>query len=449
MNPEDPEVVKANVAKLVAAGAPDQDIHDYIEAAGHPLADTATPHGTPLQGQMGHPIVDASPEAPIDPRRQAAEAALAHVLNIAQGIPGMEAVEAGAGMVGGKLSGQPLTYQQSLDALRSKTEKIGGVTSAVEHAAGTIPLLPFLAASPALAGAELGGADQLLNADPNLNLAERGGRTLLGAGGGAIIGKGADMLVAGGRAALPSLLGGTKDVAINLLDRATARAASAKRLYSAALDEGRSHVTPPAIESYLKEPDIAEIVDELRKTREFKNLSPESPEMLDAIYKTLSDRVATVKKGLLSVTPNKPNIGRFQAKDLAAAQQAGLTAMDATMPTYRAAVKDFAQHKAAEDAVGRGYDAMRTGLLKNLPAARNLTRTTPEAFGNWAETAGQDETKAAVEGILGATKKMIYKNPLTTGRNAAALAPSLLRAAGDVTATYGPRAGLLAARQAY
>lgn len=423
MNPDDP---------LGLIGTPKQ--------SADPLG-LITP-GVPKPGMMGKPIVDASPDV-VDPRQERAQAILAHILNTAQGIPGMEAVEAGAGVLGSKLSGQPLSYQESLDALRSQTGKIGGVTSAVEHAIGTAPLLPFLAASPALAGAELGGADQLLNADPNQSLLERGGRTALGAAGGAAVGKAADMLVNAPRALLAT------SPAENMLDRAAARAASAKRLYGAALAEGQGKVTPPAVRAYLQEPDIAEIVNELQKTREFANVADSSPEMLDAVYKTLSDRAAQVRKGLLAVNPTKPNIGRYQAKDIAAAQQAGLTAIDQVMPTYREAVKDFAQHKAAEDAVGRGYDAMRTGLLKNIPTARNLTRTTPDAFSKWAETAGPDETRAAVEGILGASKKMMTKSPLKATRKVLSFGPSLLRSANDQTALYGPRIGLLAARDAY
>src|SRR4051812_28680624 len=38
-----------------------------------------------------------------------------HVLNAAQGIPGMEAFEAGAGALGSHLTSHPLSYQESLN----------------------------------------------------------------------------------------------------------------------------------------------------------------------------------------------------------------------------------------------------------------------------------------------------------------------------------------------
>lgn len=44
----DPEKVKANVRKLVAAGAPEKDIHDYLEASGYPE------HGGPPETAKGN-----------------------------------------------------------------------------------------------------------------------------------------------------------------------------------------------------------------------------------------------------------------------------------------------------------------------------------------------------------------------------------------------------------
>lgn len=425
MNPEDIAAIKANVQKLLDAGAPDEDIHAYLEASGLRRSQT--------------PRVDASEEQAPEPGY--GERLATHVLNAAQGIPGMEAVEAGAGMLGSKLTDHPMSYKESLETLRGATGNIGGWTSAGEKALGSVATLPFLPANPAAAGAILGAADQALGASPE-SMLERGARTAGGAVIGGLLGKGADMLVTAPRALL------AKSPAVNLLDRQAARAASAKQLYGAALAEGKTNPVTPEIQAWLAEPDIAEIVGELQKTRVFKGVPAESPEMLDAVYKTLSDRAATVKKGLMAVTPNKPNIGRHQAKDIAAAQAAGLTAMDPTMPTYRAAVKDFAQHKAAEDAVSRGYEAIRGKMADNLPSAKNLVRTTPEAFAKWAETAGPDESRAAVEGILGGLRAAAARSPLKS-RKAFSVAPSLLRAAGDATAKYAPRAGLLAARDLY
>lgn len=372
-----------------------------------------------------------------------------HVLNAAQGIPGMETVEAGAGALGSHVFGdRPLSFQEALETLRSATGNIGGGTNMVEKAIGTIPTLPFLPANPAAGGALLGAADQLLAPDSE-SLVGRGVKTAVGAGIGAVVGKGSDAVVAGAR----SLLAPT--AAANLLERSADRAASAKRLYGAALAEGKAAGATPAIKNYLAEPDIAEIVKELKGTREFSGVAPDSPEMLDAVYKTLSDRAATIRKGLQALTPNRPNIGRYQGANITAAQQdlldaiSGGMSMPGPMPTYRAAVKDFAQRKATEDAVGKGYDALRSKLSKALPSPRNLTRTTPEAFAKWADMAGPDETRAAIEGLLGGGKSALSKAPLTMGRRAVGKLPDLLRIAGDATQVYAPRVGLLSMRPLY
>ncbi len=393
-------------------------------------------------GLMAAPKAPLPAPKPEEPEMGYAGRLATHVLNAAQGIPGMEAFEAAAGSLGSKLTDNPMSYQESLDALRGMTSQIGGGTSAVEHALGTVPLLPFLPANPAAAGALLGGGDAALSADTDQSLAGRALRTAVGAGVGAAVGKGADMAVGAARGLLAT------PASAQLLKMQANRALSAKALYGQALAEGRGQASPP-IQNYLKEPDVAEIVSELKNTREFQNVAEDSPEMLDAVYKTLSDRLATVNKGLLAVNPSKPNIGRFQAKNIKAAQEAGLQAMDETMPTYREAVKDFAQKKAAEDALNRGYEAVRSSLAENLPAARNLTRTTGDAFSKWIQAAGPDESHAVVQGILGGVKMAAQKSLLTAGRKAASKAPGLLRAAGDVTAVRAPRVGLLALRDLY
>jgi hypothetical protein len=246
-----------------------------------------------------------------------------HVLNAAQGIPGMEAFEAGAGALGSHLTSHPLSYQESLNTLRDQTGNIGGKTSVAEKAMGGLATLPFLPANPAAAGALLGGADQALNADPNQSLLERGTRTAAGAAGGALVGRYLDKAITAGS----SLLRPT--AAADVIGMKAARAQSAKEMYDLALNLGHSHEATQAVKDYVAEPEIADIVSELQKTKQFANVAPHDPAMLDAIYKTLSDRAAIVKKGLESVTPNRPNIGRFRGKDIASQQQGLLSALEA------------------------------------------------------------------------------------------------------------------------
>jgi len=251
---------------------------------------------------------------------------LTHVLNTAQGIPGMEAVEAGAGALASHLLGNtPLSYRQSLSTLREATGNIGGKTSIAEHMMGSLATLPFLPKNPAVAGGLLGGADQALSADPITSASDVGGRAVatgVGAGIGALTGKLLDQAVAAGRAKFG------QSSAANVLKREASRATAASENYAKAIAEGQGKAPTPAILRVLNKPDIAVIADELLQTRKFQGMDPHSPEVLDAIYKTLSDQAATAKRGLDAVTPNKANIGRFRLSDIRSAQSELLNAME-------------------------------------------------------------------------------------------------------------------------
>lgn len=107
-----------------------------------------------------------------------------HILNTAQGIPGMERLEATAGELGSRLTAHPMDYDQSLATLRGNTSQIGAKTSLAEHLMGSLAVAPFLRGSVALQGAELGAADQAASADDE-SLGRRALGTAVGAGAGA------------------------------------------------------------------------------------------------------------------------------------------------------------------------------------------------------------------------------------------------------------------------
>lgn len=345
--------------------------------------------------------------------------------NLAQGIPGMEAVQAGARKL---IRRQP--YGEALSDIRGSVNKIQAPLRAGERIAGALPLTKFLPANPVTAGAVLGGADAALSADPDKDLEDRAGGAAMGAVAGAATGKAAEFLGTGTRTLL------AKNPATNLLQRQAARAASAKQLYGAALKEGQGKTGTAAVQKFLAEPDIAEMVSELKQTRPFQQTPEDSPEMLDAVYKTLSDRAAGAKRGLDAVTPSRPNIGRFRLKDTRAAQNdlldaaSGGASMPGPMPTYRTAVQDYADRSGGIDAVRRGYDAVRTGIKKTLPTAKNLTRTTPEAAEEWGTGITPQNADDAAQGVLGATKMAVKSAPLTEGRRAILKAPSIMRKIG-------------------
>ena len=350
-----------------------------------------------------------------------------HVLNAAQGIPGVEAVEAAAGALGSKLTGRPQTYRQALGTLKTATGQIGGKTGMGERILGSTAVLPFLAASPVLAGAQLGAADQALSADPDVSLAGRAGRTVLGAVGGAVFGKAAE--------SVPTVFRvlAAKTPSANIFAREAAREAESAPLYRAALQEGQGRTGTPAIRAQLAKPDNAEIVQELQAGRPLAGVPAESPAMLDALYKTHSDRAATLRRGLDALTPNRPNIGRFRLQDTRMAQQdlldalSGGATMPGPMPSYRPAVETFAKHSAGIDAVEQGSDALLDAVHGRLPRSKYLTRRGPEAVAEFGAEATPAERQAATEGVLGAVKHELKASPLTKGRSAFFAAPAVMR----------------------
>jgi hypothetical protein len=128
---------------------------------------------------------------------------------------------------------------------------------------------------------------------------------------------------------LPAMFGGAEKPAALLLRKQAERAASAKDLYAAAAAEGKAHEATPAIRQFLSDPDIQDIVTGLQQTDQFANVSPESYDMLDAIYKTLSDQAKQAQKGLDALSPTKANQGRFRLSDIKGKQQKLLRAMGA------------------------------------------------------------------------------------------------------------------------
>lgn len=110
-----------------------------------------------------------------------------HILNAGQGIPGVEALEAGAGALGSRFTGHPMGYRESLQTLRGATGQIPTAERVGEQVVGALPATPFLPAGAIKGGAAYGALQEALSATPNTPL-ERGVETGLGAGLGALSG---------------------------------------------------------------------------------------------------------------------------------------------------------------------------------------------------------------------------------------------------------------------
>jgi len=390
------------------------------------------PHAEAVDNALQVP--DAEPPPPQHPLARVGETAVRHLANVAQGIPGGKLAQTGLRML---TRGQ--SREEAYDDITRDVEQIPAGVKYAERILGGIPVASVLPGSAIQAGALVGGATEALNADPDVELGERVLRTGAGAAGGGLLGKGASMVSTAARSL------GAPNTAKLLLGKNAERAESARQLYGAAMKEGLSGDTnTPQIQRFLAEPDIAEIVAELQTTRQFDDLPAHAPEMLDAIYKVLSDRAGVVKKGLASVSPNRPNIGRFKGEDIRAAQRQALSALRGSrsspgpMPTYPKAVEDFSQRTREIEAIQRGYDVIRQASSDYLPTAKNLTRKGPEAFLDWAAKASPEELAAARQGISGGVKAQFGRGGLTMKpyRTALGEAPELLRATDTPTTEF-------------
>lgn len=236
--------------------------------------------------------------------------------NIAQGIPGMEAVEAG---VGSLASGKP--YATSLADLRETTGKIPGALRVGEKMIGAAGTIPFLPANAAKAGAVLGGLDEALSADPDQTKLGRA----LRAGTGAAVGAATGHVLGKVGTSLKAKF--TPTPQDNIIARQAERAASAKRLYAGALSEGRFKEVTPQLKAYLAEPDVAERVAQIRQlTGAGEDVTPE---LLDQLYKSFADEAKQLEKGLGQIDPSKPNTLRARAQQIGRQKDRLLSALKA------------------------------------------------------------------------------------------------------------------------
>lgn len=317
-------------------------------------------------------------------------------------LPGGGTLQSAQNEINARTSGADLSGMSNT-ALR----KVGRVASTIGNVAGSLALTPIMPTNAATAGMIFGGADQALNNDPGSGLLARIGRGTAGAVGGRYAGKYIDRAVTAVRGAMAP----AADAARNQL--LADRAVEAKALYDRALSEGQGKTMPQAVRDWLATPDIAGIVAELKATRVHKNTPIDSPEMLDAIYKNLSDKGLVAKSKLAALVPRNANLGRIAQKDIALAKQEGLDAMsggyNAPMPTYEQAVARFNRASQGIDAFDTGFNAVRSEATGSLPSAKNLSRADKTNLSLWDWISGSSvhpmDREMAARGALGAIKQ--------------------------------------------
>lgn len=354
--------------------------------------------------------------------RGAATRGLGAATSLIRDIPGAEAAAAGVRAVA---RGQP--YAEALGDIREAGEQVNPVVRGVNRFVGGGMAGAAIPGSPAMSGAAYGGLLNLLGADPDQSLTERGVKAGAGAAVGGALGKVADVVGTGIRAF------NARPIEQQIRQLEAARSASSGPLYRAAMQEGAEvaggfPVRTPQMQEFLQSPDIQAITQNLRGLREFADVAPDDPRMLDAIYKVLSDQQKAVGKQLAVNDPSRPNLGRFTGRDIGAAKQQALEAMSGPsgpMPSYATAVDEFARGSRQIDAAKRGYQAMRTASSAG-GSPENLVKRGPESLIDWLREVGPEYTPQAVEGALGSIRRNVgaagptgLLNPLRTiGRNA-------------------------------
>lgn len=370
--------------------------------------------------------IEALASAPAGLKKVAPEAlrgAAALTLSAAQGVPGMEALEAGAGALGSKFTDNPMSFRESRDALRAETEKIprevrGAAQLIAGGAASRIPGVASM--SPAKAGATFGAASQGLSAD-DMSLEGRLARTAIGAGVGGAAGKTLDMLVTGARA------GGAKRYDKNVFDREDAMSVADNANYGAAAAEGKAAGgTSAEIQAALAHEKIAPFAAAVRMREQFKGAS--DAEVLTEAFKLMSREQRRLGRAISSADDYAANdVLRKDELDILKRQLK--TAAEPTMPSFPGAVKEHAKRAGEMDALDRGASAMARAGMKINPA--QTERFSPESFRRSWTSMSDAERQAAQEGVLGFLKEQpVFRPNLISGGGLLSAADRLHRAGG-------------------
>lgn len=172
----------------------------------------------------------------------------------------------------------------------------------------------------------------------------------------------------------------------------------------------------PSVAPLYSDPRIATVVKGLQGLSEFKNVAPDDPRFIDALYKAFSDQKADLGRRVDANIDGGVNLGRYTARDIQQAQHKILNAMDDLGTTYRGAVTEHATQSAWIDAFRRGHD-MVTG---NGATSKALMKKSPEAFESWLanQHGNPDLQEAAMQGAREAMRGQAANIPLEGGRTA-------------------------------
>lgn len=353
------------------------------------------------------------------PLGEAVSSALATPL---AGVPGGRLLMSGAA----KLGSPRVRFSDLQDQINEGTTG-GGVAGVLGRGIGNIASLAITPASGWQAGGILGGADQLLNNDPNSTVGGRVLRGAAGAAGGAALGKGLDMGLAGIRALVSKGGEAAKNAAL------ATRSAFTDPLYATVRNAPVQPLTP-AMQAAYAHPDIAGIANDLAPLLQHQGSAPNTPTFIMDVRKGLSDWGHQLEKQGAVQDPSKPNILGQRLEHVNLLKEMFDQAADTQVPGFSDAVRRFAEESGPVNAQETGWNALKNKMSGGIPQWGNIG---PKTEGNLAatlsEVAPQLRSHAgseAANGILGAVRYAAHNG---AGLRALSKAPSLLHTADAAT----------------
>lgn len=322
----------------------------------------------------------------------------AALANISRDIPGVEAAQAG---VRSLVRRQP--YREALQDIRSAAEALPAevaVPTRVAGAALSAAAMPGrTAARQAMSFGALSGATE---ANPDIGIEERAGRTALGAAAGGAAAKATQTIGTVGRAYLAPRMTergvpeiGVRTRAEQLLRQKEATESAAGPLYRGFREMGELPETP-ALQEILQLPVVRTAIRTVKKeSPRLAKLSDTDAAVLDAVYKRIGSKAFSAKHGFET---GEARNALFQAIDEASFEKSIITG---TGELFRRPVGTYRQGMESLGATQRGARAVQlAGSPQRGTTVKSALEESPEATIRWAKRASPAERKAAIEGAL-------------------------------------------------
>lgn len=358
----------------------------------------------PKLGQMGHPIVDESPE-----EASYAQKALGGIASMVKDIPGAEALQAGArSFFRAEPSGpstmgfqptKPQPYTEALSEVRGAEDAAPKwVRRANRIIGGTVAAAATPGKSVLAQGAGFGAASGLAKADP-MPVGERvmsGGREAVV---GALAGKLAQGLGTAGRTIGSRTLDRVAQMRRMIMETAD------KANYGKAAVEGSlaaANPTPQIVNDVMSETDIRPYIEIVRSSRTLKGADDAT--VIREAYKLMSERQGTLANRVVNANDFKAGT-ELEKADIGAAKKRMLAAADGVMPSFRSAVYQHAERMRELQAFRMGADVTNRISRGTSGAAKNVEKNSPDTFMQSIEQMTPAEAKAALQGVLGRLKE--------------------------------------------